>query len=85
MRGKIINFATLILVTDVADKRDICRVNKNSCSVAMCSVSNSSYSKSKRVWIWTENKQVMTAAVERGWNTFVFLSENQQLAKDWSS
>ena len=28
---------------------------------------------------------MMTAAVERGWNTFVFLSENQQLAIDWSS
>ncbi|KAL9427362.1 hypothetical protein AB3S75_029537 [Citrus x aurantiifolia] len=51
----------------------------------MCSVSNSSSSKSKRVWIWTESKQVMTAAVERGWNTFVFLSENQQLAIDWST
>ncbi|KAH9676412.1 3-dehydroquinate synthase [Citrus sinensis] len=51
----------------------------------MCSVSNSSSSKPKRVWIWTESKQVMTAAVERGWNTFVFLSENQQLAIDWST
>ncbi|KAJ1386874.1 3-dehydroquinate synthase [Sesbania bispinosa] len=41
--------------------------------------------RSKRVWIWTENKQVMTAAVERGWNTFIFPSNNRQLAHDWSS
>ncbi|XP_024977690.1 uncharacterized protein LOC112515238 isoform X2 [Cynara cardunculus var. scolymus] len=41
--------------------------------------------KKKEVWIWTENKQVMTAAVERGWNTFVFSSLHRQLATDWSS
>ncbi|ESW23206.1 hypothetical protein PHAVU_004G027100 [Phaseolus vulgaris] len=39
---------------------------------------------SKRVWIWTSNKQVMTAAVERGWNTFVFPSHHRQLAREWS-
>ncbi|KAG8637893.1 hypothetical protein MANES_15G177000v8 [Manihot esculenta] len=27
----------------------------------------------------------MTAAVERGWNTFIFGSEHRQLADDWSS
>ncbi|CAK7335141.1 unnamed protein product [Dovyalis caffra] len=43
------------------------------------------YEKSKRVWIWTESKQVMTAAVERGWNTFIFLSKHRQLAIEWSS
>ncbi|CAN4127290.1 unnamed protein product [Withania somnifera] len=43
-------------------------------------------SKSKKtVWIWTENKQVMTAAVERGWNTFIFPSHRQHLALEWSS
>ncbi|XP_042505300.1 uncharacterized protein LOC122081937 [Macadamia integrifolia] len=42
-------------------------------------------SKSKRVWVWTESKQVMTAAVERGWNTFIFASSNRALASDWSS
>ncbi|KDO72522.1 hypothetical protein CISIN_1g015764mg [Citrus sinensis] len=67
------------------DKWNTGRVNKNSYCFTMCSVSNSSSSKPKRVWIWTESKQVMTAAVERGWNTFVFLSENQQLAIDWST
>jgi hypothetical protein len=36
------------------------------------------------VWIWTKNKQVMTAAVERGWNTFIFPSNFPQLANDWS-
>ncbi|GMH05134.1 hypothetical protein Nepgr_006974 [Nepenthes gracilis] len=40
---------------------------------------------SKTVWIWTENKQVMTAAVERGWNTFIFPSHCGELAKDWAS
>ncbi|KAL9668905.1 hypothetical protein QQ045_006446 [Rhodiola kirilowii] len=40
-------------------------------------------SPSKQVWIWTENKSVMTAAVEWGWNTFLFSSP--ELAKDWSS
>lgn len=49
------------------------------------SSSGGSYEKSKRVWIWTESKQVMTAAVERGWNTFIFLSNHRQLAIDWSS
>ncbi|KAI3784815.1 hypothetical protein L1987_43920 [Smallanthus sonchifolius] len=41
--------------------------------------------KKKEVWIWTENKQVMTAAVERGWNTFIFSSLHRQLATDWSA
>ncbi|XP_021297671.1 uncharacterized protein LOC110426708 [Herrania umbratica] len=61
-------------------------------SVRMCSVvasdspvSTSLYEQSKRVWIWTENSQVMTAAVERGWNTFIFSSQNQGLANEWSS
>ncbi|XP_038698860.1 3-dehydroquinate synthase homolog isoform X2 [Tripterygium wilfordii] len=43
------------------------------------------YDQSKRVWIWTKSKQVMTAAVERGWNTFLFSSKNRQLADEWSS
>ncbi|KAG2261286.1 hypothetical protein Bca52824_068365 [Brassica carinata] len=41
--------------------------------------------RSKKVWIWTECKEVMTTAVERGWNTFVFSSDNLQLSDDWSS
>ncbi|KAK1301315.1 hypothetical protein QJS10_CPB12g01325 [Acorus calamus] len=43
--------------------------------------------RSKTVWVWTESKQVMTAAVERGWDTFVFDSGHRfrQLALDWSS
>ncbi|KAF4350929.1 hypothetical protein G4B88_029095 [Cannabis sativa] len=44
-----------------------------------------SYGQSKRVWIWTENKEVMTAAVERGWNTFLFSSQSRELADEWSS
>ncbi|KAK7266355.1 hypothetical protein RIF29_18999 [Crotalaria pallida] len=41
--------------------------------------------KPKRVWIWTENKEVMTSAIERGWNTFIFPSKLQHLAHHWSS
>ncbi|KAF4390733.1 hypothetical protein G4B88_015623 [Cannabis sativa] len=44
-----------------------------------------SYGQSKRVWIWTENKEVMTAAVERGWNTILFSSQSRELADEWSS
>lgn len=39
----------------------------------------------KQVWIWSENKQVMTTAVERGWNTFIFPFNRRDLATDWSS
>lgn len=64
----------------------------NSCS-SMSSSSSSSWipfqdtdhTKSKKVWIWTKNKQVITAAVERGWNTFIFPSHLPQLASDCSS
>nr|XP_023914873.1 uncharacterized protein LOC112026419 isoform X3 [Quercus suber] len=57
-----------------------------SCSFAMCAShsSSGSYQNSKRVWIWTESKEVMTASVERGWNTFVFSSKHRQLANEWS-
>ncbi|KAJ9561994.1 hypothetical protein OSB04_007154 [Centaurea solstitialis] len=41
--------------------------------------------KKKEVWIWTEKKEVMTAAIERGWSTFLFSSLHRQLATDWSS
>ncbi|MFS7970762.1 putative 3-dehydroquinate synthase II [Helianthus anomalus] len=47
---------------------------------------NNKQQKKKEVWIWTNNKQVMTAAVERGWNTFIFSSiHHRQIATDWSS
>ncbi|XP_072980634.1 uncharacterized protein [Typha angustifolia] len=41
----------------------------------------------KIVWVWTESRQVMTTAVERGWNTFLFRPEarSTKLASDWSS
>lgn len=38
----------------------------------------------KEVWVWTENNAVMTAAVERGWNTFLFTRETRYLALEWS-
>lgn len=40
--------------------------------------------KAKKVWIWTECKEVMTVAVERGWNTFIFSSDNRELSDEWS-
>lgn len=46
--------------------------------------SSGTYGKSKRVWVWTESKQVMTASVERGWNTFIFSSRSRELADEWS-
>ncbi|KAL6867192.1 hypothetical protein ACP4OV_015216 [Aristida adscensionis] len=35
----------------------------------------------KTVWVWTENRQVMTAAVERGWSTFLFGSKDLATAR----
>ncbi|XP_008811564.1 3-dehydroquinate synthase homolog isoform X2 [Phoenix dactylifera] len=45
------------------------------------------HERSKLVWVWTESRQVMTAAVERGWSTFIFGSEprSKELANEWSS
>ncbi|XP_061988791.1 uncharacterized protein LOC133707251 isoform X1 [Rosa rugosa] len=59
----------------------ICRlISSQSSSVAS---STTSFGSSKKmVWVWTESKQVMTTAVERGWNTFLF--QSQKLADDWS-
>ncbi|KAL2456720.1 putative 3-dehydroquinate synthase [Abeliophyllum distichum] len=54
-------------------------------TIAMCACNSSSKSQRKKVWIWTENKQMMTAAVERGWNTFIFSSNHRDLALEWSS
>ncbi|KAL3634885.1 hypothetical protein CASFOL_021939 [Castilleja foliolosa] len=39
----------------------------------------------EQVWIWTKKKEVMTVAVERGWNTFIFHSGRRELAAEWSS
>lgn len=65
------------------------RLHHKPCSSSMSSSSwtpleDSGNKKSKKVWIWTKNKQVMTAAVERGWNTFIFPSNLPHLANDWS-
>lgn len=63
--------------------------NKFPC-VAMCAShssmmsSSGSYENCKKVWIWTQSKEVMTASVERGWNTFVFSSRDRQLVNEWS-
>ncbi|XP_047975587.1 3-dehydroquinate synthase homolog isoform X2 [Salvia hispanica] len=42
-------------------------------------------SQTKQVWIWTQKKEVMTAAVERGWRTFIFPSDCRELASQWTS
>uniref|UniRef100_A0A0E0CVU1 Uncharacterized protein n=1 Tax=Oryza meridionalis TaxID=40149 RepID=A0A0E0CVU1_9ORYZ len=52
-------------------------------SIKMCASSASPSESKKTVWVWTTNRQVMTAAVERGWSTFLFGSKD--LGKDWSS
>ncbi|KAL3629347.1 hypothetical protein CASFOL_026569 [Castilleja foliolosa] len=51
----------------------------------MSASSSSANPKKKKVWIWTEKKEVMTAAVERGWNTFIFHSGRREIAAEWSS
>ncbi|PHT50206.1 hypothetical protein CQW23_09953 [Capsicum baccatum] len=59
--------------------------NKERTFPRVATICASTSSKSKKiVWIWTENKHVMTAAVERGWNTFIFSSHRQDLALEWS-
>ncbi|XP_050225752.1 uncharacterized protein LOC126675189 isoform X2 [Mercurialis annua] len=68
------------------------KLSKNNSSFVAMSLNSASrttsssmeYEKLKRVWIWTENKQVMTAAVERGWNTFLFCPQFHELAHQWS-
>ncbi|KAF0912856.1 hypothetical protein E2562_019444 [Oryza meyeriana var. granulata] len=52
-------------------------------SIKMCASPASPSESKKTVWVWTTNRQVMTAAVERGWSTFLFGSKD--LGKDWSS
>ncbi|CAK9198867.1 unnamed protein product [Sphagnum troendelagicum] len=39
----------------------------------------------KAVWVWTKNKDVMTASVEGGWTTFVFTPDTKELANQWTS
>jgi hypothetical protein len=39
---------------------------------------------SKSVWVWTSSKNVMTAALENGWTTFVFTPDTKDLADDWT-
>ncbi|GJN30415.1 hypothetical protein PR202_gb18720 [Eleusine coracana subsp. coracana] len=53
-------------------------------SIKMCAVAAAAApaESKKTVWLWTENRQVMTTAVERGWTTFLFGSRD--LGKDWS-
>ncbi|CAK9162884.1 unnamed protein product [Ilex paraguariensis] len=62
-----------------------CSKRARSLTISMCSTYCSMSMSKKLVWIWTENKEVMTAAVERGWNTFIFSSHRRDFANDWLS
>ncbi|MED6205601.1 hypothetical protein PIB30_019162 [Stylosanthes scabra] len=53
--------------------------------VASSTSMNNSNSKSKTVWIWTTTPLVVTSALERGWNTFIFSTQNQNLPLHCSS
>ncbi|KAK9271896.1 hypothetical protein L1049_002261 [Liquidambar formosana] len=68
-----------------AQMQNYSNVTMGSSSSFSPSISSGSYQQSKQVWIRTESKQVMTAAVERGWNTFIFSSRCRELAHEWSS
>ncbi|XP_057739175.1 uncharacterized protein LOC130956154 isoform X2 [Arachis stenosperma] len=59
--------------------------NKNTSATATAIVPSTSMKNSKTVWIWTTTQHVMTSALERGWNTFLFSSPHQNLAHHWSS
>ena len=37
----------------------------------------------KSVWMWTKSKDVMTASIERGWDTFIFTPATQHLCEEW--
>lgn len=54
------------------------------CSYTSSSSPMSPIEESKGVWIWSECQEVMTAAVERGWSTFIFSPHNTELAHEWS-
>ncbi|XP_038903473.1 3-dehydroquinate synthase homolog [Benincasa hispida] len=60
-------------------------VSRLQCSYASLPSAMSPTEASKGVWIWSECQQVMTAAVERGWSTFIFSPHNTELADEWSS
>ncbi|XP_077224858.1 3-dehydroquinate synthase isoform X4 [Tasmannia lanceolata] len=71
-------FATLL-----NSKRAELQLNSH---IAMASAKTfENFQQQKLVWLWTKSKQVMTAAVERGWNTFIFMSRDRELANEWSS
>lgn len=74
----------LLFLIDVGG--NAARLPVNACAAMTCSVAADGNRRSKLVWVWTESRQVMTAAVERGWNTFLFRSEprSNDLANEWS-
>ncbi|KAL5992174.1 hypothetical protein ACLOJK_013089 [Asimina triloba] len=59
--------------------------SKSNSHISMASTTFEKYQQPKLVWVWTRSKQVMTTAVERGWNTFVFPSGDRQIADEWCS
>ncbi|CAD5177858.1 unnamed protein product [Musa acuminata subsp. malaccensis] len=79
--------ASLLPLKIVSSRGNAARLPVNACAAMTCSVAADGNRRSKLVWVWTESRQVMTAAVERGWNTFLFRSESRSndLANEWSS
>uniref|UniRef100_A0A1D1YZ45 3-dehydroquinate synthase n=3 Tax=Anthurium amnicola TaxID=1678845 RepID=A0A1D1YZ45_9ARAE len=60
-----------------------CTLRRVGCHMGRCSAMASR--RPKLVWVWTESQQVLTAAVESGWSTFVFPGDSRELANEWSS
>lgn len=77
---------SVLLTSDVMPSSKA--VASSSAEAALDNADRSTDVEKKVVWLWTKNKQVMTAAVEAGWDTFLFNGDDfqeQELANDWTS
>lgn len=81
VKGTCYKFSSSSLGMD-ATKSLKCQITQLQISSSM---SPTNHARKKSVWIWTESKDVMTTAVERGWNTFIFSSVDNELANEWAS
>ncbi|XP_058084237.1 uncharacterized protein LOC131231892 isoform X2 [Magnolia sinica] len=79
-RGNI--FREIYLMNLTKSTKVPLQANSNAAMASTATFEN--YQQPKLVWVWTKNKQVMTAAVERGWNTFIFPSGDREIADEWS-
>ncbi|XP_023639314.1 uncharacterized protein LOC17887151 isoform X3 [Capsella rubella] len=86
LRKEKLKLGRLVLWSSHQKNHRLIRLSNQRFAVKMsASTVSMSLGQAKKVWIWTECKEVMTAAVERGWNTFVFSSDNRKLSDEWSS